>query len=242
MKRIVCLLSFCLLTACVKQVLAPLDAADEYERALSFFNAGKYVDALTSFERIIFYYASSEYVDDAQYWLARSYFAKKDYSQAILEFDYLIKNFTNSSFLEEAYLFRAKSYYSNAPGYEKDQTETRDAIGYLDEFLTQFPTSTHADEAKELILTARSRLAIKELASGKTYMKMNELDAAIIYFKYILESYPETKVISETKYSLAGTYEKKKMFAEALVLYRDLLNDAAWKHRAEKKIRKLEKK
>ena len=242
MKRAALLLALCLLTACTRQVLAPLDAADEYERALSFFNARKYVPAIAGFERVIFYHASSEYVDDAQYWLARSYFAKKDYSQAILEFDYLIKNFTNSSFLEEAYLFRAKSYYFNAPGYEKDQTETRDAIGYLDDFLTQFPTSTHADEAKELILTARSRLAVKELENGKIYVRMNELDAAIIYFKYILESFPETKVISETKYSLAGTYEKKKMYTEALALYNELLSDNAWKHRAEKKIRKLEKK
>jgi outer membrane protein assembly factor BamD len=242
MKRMTLLFALCLLTACTRQVLAPLDAADEYERALSFFNAGKYTAAIAGFERVIFYHASSEYVDDAQYWLARSYFAKKDYSQAILEFDYLIKNFSNSSFREEAYLYRAKSYFFSAPGYEKDQTETRDAIGYLDEFLTQFPTSTHADEAKDLILAARSRLAVKELENGKIYLKMNDLDAAAIYFKYILENFPETKVISEAKYYLAGTYEKKKMFAEALALYNELLSDNAWKHRAEKKIRKLEKK
>jgi len=234
-------LVLCLFIGCSKQVLAPLDAEDEFERAMSFFNNKKYGQAIKGFERVIFYHAASEYVDDAQYWLGRSYFINKEYAQAIIEFDYLVKNFSSSSFLEDAYLFRAKSYLYNAPGYDKDQTETREAIGYLDEFLTRFPNSKNTDEAKQLILTARSRMAKKELESGKLYVKMQEYEAAIIYFRYIIENFPETIAISEAKYCLAGIYEKKGLKENALALYKDLLEDNGWKDKAEKRIKLIEK-
>lgn len=233
-------LSMAVFFACTKQVLAPLDAEDEYNRAMSNYRDKKYDRALQGFERVIFYHASSEYVDDAQYWLAHSYYAKKDYAQAIIEFDYIIRNFPASPFLEEAYLNRAKSYLASSPGYDKDQTETREAIGYLDEFLTRFPNSANAEEAKNLILAARNKLARKELESGRLYLRMQEPAAAAIYLQYVIDNFPETGFVSEARFLLAGIYENRKDTAAAIALYQELLADSSWKAVAEKKIKLLE--
>lgn len=234
---IICLLI--MFFSCSKQVLAPLEPEDEFERAMDFFNNKKYALAIQSFEKIIFYHVSTEFVDDAQFYLAKAYFEKKDYNQAITEFEYLIKNFPNTPFLEQSYLLRAKAYFLKAPGYEKDQTETQEAISLLDDFLTRFPVSSFSDTAKALILQARNRLAKKELESGRLYLKMKEYDSAILYFKYVIENYPETPSANESKFLLAQIYEKIGRKEEATQLYKELLDSSMWKHKAEAKIKKL---
>jgi len=229
------------LVICSKQVLNPLPPDVEFERGRDFLENKKYNKAIESFERIVFYYASSEYVDDAQYWLGRSSFEKKDYTQAIIEFEYLIKNFPNSQFLEQAYLYRAKAYFLKSPGYDKDQSETGKATKFLDQFLTQFPNSEYTDEVKNLILQARERLAKKEFENGRLYLRLNEPDAALLYFQYLITNYPETKFSLEAKYYAASIYEKKGELDQALRLYKELIGEQGWKIKAEKKIKKIEK-
>lgn len=235
------LLCFVFISCGSKQIITPLDPDDEFERAMSYYENKKYDDAAPAFERILFYHPSSEYVDDAQYWLSRTYFEKKEYDQAITEFDYLIKNFSTSRFLEESYLYRAKSYFLKAPGYEKDPTEIENAINLFDQFLTRFPNSKHTNEVKDLILSARNKLAKKEVENGKLYLKLGEPDAALLYFNYVIENYPETNVCNESKYTAATLYEKKEQIEEALKLYKELLEEKDWKEKVEKKIKKLEK-
>ncbi|MEO0122896.1 MAG: outer membrane protein assembly factor BamD [candidate division WOR-3 bacterium] len=233
-------LIFCIVIFCSKQVIAPLEPEDEFERAMEFYKHKKYDSAIKSFEKIIFYHASTEFVDDAQFYLAKSYFEKKDYNQAITEFEYLIKNFSNSPFLEQSYLLRAKAYYLKSPGYEKDQTETKEAISLFDDFITRFPNSSYGDSVRLLILQARNRLAKKELENGRLYFKMKEYESAILYFKYVIENYPETPSADESKFLLALTYEKINRKQEAYEIYKELRETEGWKKSAEKRIKRLQ--
>jgi len=223
-------------------VTVPLEPDIQFETAMEYFKAGKYDKAIPLFEKILFYHPSSEYVDDAQYWLGKAYFEKKDYNQAIIEFDYLIKNFTTSKFIEDAYFYRAKSYLNKAPGYEKDPTETENAITLFDQFLTKFPGSRYIDEVKKSILSARNRLAKKELENGKLYIKLGEKDAALLYFNYVMENYPETDASNEAKYLAATLYEKKGMTEEALNLYKALMEEEEWKERVKERIERINQK
>ncbi len=231
-RKTTCLILLCLFISCgSKQVLSSLEPDDEFERAVSLFEQENYNKAVLAFERILFYHPSSEYVDDAQYWLGKTYFEQKDYDQAIVEFDYLIKNFSTSSFIEEAYLYRIKAYLEKAPSYEKDPTETGNAIGFCDQFLTHFPNSKHTDEVKEIILVARNHLAKKEMENGKIYLKLGEPEAALLYFNYVIETYPETEFSSEAKYNAARILEKNEQPNKALKLYKELLEDDKWRER-----------
>jgi len=231
------------LSGCVaRQELVQLPAEEEFQRAQGYFENRQFDRAIQGFERVIFYHPSSEFVDDAQYWLARTYFAKNDFAQAVIEFDYLIKNFSASTFIEEANFYRAKSYIKKAPGWDRDQTETNEAINYLDEFLTRYPNSKYTNEVKELILSARNQLARKELENGKLYLKLKEPGAAAKYFLFVIETYSETESEVEAKYHLAGIYWQQHRSEEALALYRELLDNPKWKTRVEKKIREIENK
>lgn len=228
------------ITSCSKkQTVAPLEAEDEFNRALDYFDTGKFNDAIQACERILFYHPTSEFVDDAQYWLGRSYYEQKDYDQAILEFDYLIKNFTTSRFIEEAYLYKAKAHLMKAPRYEKDPTELENAINMFNNYLTRFPNSEHTEEIRKMILDARNKLAHKELENGMLYIRLSEPDAALVYFNYVINTYPETEYGDKAKYHAAEIYESKKDFSKALALYTELQNEELWKDKVLPKITRL---
>jgi outer membrane protein assembly factor BamD len=229
------------LASCAKkQTLAPLDAEDEFQRAQEYFETGEFKNAMQSFERILFYHPTSEFVDDAQYWLGRSYYEQKEYDQAIVEFDYLIKNFPTSKFIEEAYLFRTKAYLLKAPGYQKDATELENAINMFNNFLTRFPSSEHTEEIRAMILEARNTLAHKELENGRLYMRLSEPDAALVYFNYVIDSYPETQYSNEAKFYAAEVLESQEEYTKALALYTELQDDASWKDKVLPRISRLQ--
>ena len=151
-----------------------------------------------------------------------------------------IRDFSISSFIEEAYLFRAKAFFKKAPGIEKDPTEIENAITLCDIFLTRFPNSKYTDQIKDVILAARNQLAKKELENGKTYLKLGETEAALLYFTYIVDTYPETEFSNEAKFRSAEIYEGKNQKEQALELYRELLEDQIWEEKATKKVAQLE--
>jgi len=227
--------------SCATRVsLTTLEPAAEFERAKSFFEQKKYDLAIQAFERILFYHASSEFVDDAQYWLGRTYLERKDYDQAIVEFDYLLRNFPKSTQLEEAYFYRAKAHLLAAPSFEKDVSDLKKAVRLFDEFLTRFPNSKFTADVRKEILSARNRLARKELENGKLYERLKEFNAALLYYDYIITNYPETESAGEAKYRSALIYEKKGQIETSLGLYKELLDDEMWQDEAAKRIADLE--
>jgi len=234
-------LALLVITSCTKkQTVAPLDAEDEFARATGYFETEKYNDAIQAFERILFYHPTSEFVDDAQYWLGRSYYEQKDHDQAIVEFDYLIRNFTTSRFIEEAYLYKAKAHLMKAPGSEKDPTELENAINMFNNYLTRFPNSEHTEEISTMILEARNMLAQKELENGKLYIRLSEPGAALVYFNYVITTYPETDYSNDAKYHAAEVYESREEYSKALALYIELQNDDTWKEKVLPKITRLQ--
>jgi outer membrane protein assembly factor BamD len=229
------------LSCAVRETLTPLEPAEEFERAMSLFERKKYDRAIEAFERILFYHPASEYVDDAQYWLGRTYLERKEYDQAIVEFDYLIRHFPNSSQLEETFFYRAKAHLLGSPDYQKDLSNLKKAIRAFDEFLTRFPNSKYTDDVRKEILTARNLLAKKELENGRLYEKLKEPQAALLYYEYIMNSYPETESAGEATYRAAQIHESNGRTEEALELYKELLDDTHWRGQAAKRITDLEK-
>jgi len=235
------LIAYICLSCGAKRQLPPADAEDEFERATHYYENENYDMAIQAYERILFYHPTSEYVDDAQCGLAVAYFEKKEYEQAITEFDYLIRNFPASAFLEQAYIYRARAYLLKAPHYSKDATELENALRLLDKFLTQFPNSQHTNEVRQLILETRNHLATKELENGKLYIRIGEEDAALLYFKYVMTTYPETDAGAESKYLAASLYEDRLQHEQALELYKELLENEKWGQKAQSSIEKIEK-
>jgi len=65
--------------------------SDNYKRnyidALSFYNDGKYNEAIQSFATLVLNNPNHKLSDNSQFWLGESYYALKNYKRAIIEFE-----------------------------------------------------------------------------------------------------------------------------------------------------------
>jgi outer membrane protein assembly factor BamD len=194
-----CLLTFNLLgVGCAsKEVVIHLDAKDEFRFAKENFDKKKYGRAAEGFKRLIFNHPGSEYVEEAQYLLGKSYFLKRAYPEAAQEYEFLLKSFPESRFADDAHFELALIYYKQSPKSYRDQSITKNALNYFEDFLTQYPESDRVEEAKEYRTKCIDKLVKKEFATAKLYMKLGHRKSAIIYLEDILKKYPSNSYLEE---------------------------------------------
>ena len=63
------------------------DYKSNYIDALSFYNDGKYNEAIQSFASLVLNNPNHKLSDNSQFWLGESYYALKNYKRAIVEFE-----------------------------------------------------------------------------------------------------------------------------------------------------------
>ncbi len=228
--------------SCSRAVRPALDAQDEYLRAKDYFEKKEYSRAAEGFQRVIFTNPGSEYADDAQFFLAKCYFNQEDYLQAALEFEFLIRNFAHSPYQEESALLQAISFYERSPPYNRDQTLTKKAIELLEDFLRAYPNTKFESEARKSLLACREKLARKDLENGKLYLKTKEFAAADIYFRSVIDNYPETRWAREAKFYLGESFFRRKRYDEAKEFYNELIDDNdLWQKKAKERLSEIEK-
>jgi len=180
-----------------EKVIINLDVKDEFRLAKENFDKKKYGKAAEGFKRLIFNHPGSGYVEEAEYWLAKSYFLKRDYLEAEQEYEFLLKSFPESRFADDAHFELALIYYKQSPPYRLDQSLTKKALNYFEDFLTKYPESVWVEEAKEYRTKCIDKLVKKEIAAAKFYMKLGHRKSALIHLKDILQKYPSNSYLDE---------------------------------------------
>jgi outer membrane protein assembly factor BamD len=135
-----------------------------------------------------------------------------------------VRDFGQSPFEEES---RYRIGYSSAAGsldFQHDQTTTKDAIRELGEFIEMNPASRYVDSAKASLGECRDKLAKKEFMNARFYEKTSELEAAIVYYKVVLDEYPECQYVPEAMLSMAEDLVKMNRTGEARDVLRELVD------------------
>jgi len=186
------------------QVAPPTqDAQQAIDQATGDLEAKRYRQAEDRFTFIIFNFPGSRQASDAQYYLAETYFLSGDYLQAENEFDFYLKSFPNGRFQEEATYKLALSYLKSAPGRVRDQTRALRAREVVEEFLDAYPDSPLRSQAEQLRADVDERLALKEFDAARLYYTSGEYKSALVYYDYVLKTYPAARWPGLEKYQLA---------------------------------------
>jgi outer membrane protein assembly factor BamD len=201
------LLALVLAAGCPKRAqvvpVRPQDAQQAIDQAAGDLEARRYRQAADRFTFIIFNFPGSRQASDAQYYLAETYFRSADYAQAQSEFDFYLKSFPNSRFEEDATYKLALSYLKSAPGHVRDQTRTLKAREVVDEFLDAYPESPLRSQAVQLRADVDKRLALKEFDAARLYYTSGEYKSALVYYDYVMQSYPAARWPGLEKYQFA---------------------------------------
>ena len=186
-----------------------------YETAEELFKAKKYGRTVEKLEEILSTCAGSGYMEQAQFLLAESHFNLEQWIDARGEYGSFIVNFPGSSFAETAEYRKAVSSFNMEYRVDRDESNTTTAMKDFERYLANHPDTPLRDSVNYYYNRLVDRVAEKEFQTARLYMRMEKPQAAVIYFKEFLETYPNAKRRSESLFLISEAYTDLDQFDPA---------------------------
>ncbi len=185
-------LAFTILSSCseYQKVLKNEDIAPKFKMGESFYNEGKYAKANRLFAQIVPNYRGKPQAEKLMYLYSNTFYKLKEYYNAGYQFERFAASYPKSEKLAEASFLSVKSYYMLSPAYTKDQTETKEAIEKLQEFINLFPESEYVTEANTLFKELEFKLEQKAYSIAKQYNHISDYPASIKSFDNFVFDFP----------------------------------------------------
>ncbi len=218
-----------------------LDAEDQYALARREFDERHWDRAVVELQKLVFNYPGASFVDSAQYLLGMTYFNQEEYPSAILEFNKLSVSYPTSQLADDAALMVAQSDFEMSPKAALAQEHTQRTVDELNNFLNDYPESDRREEALELLIKARGRLAKKAYQNAHLYFRLKRYEAALIYLRKVLNDYHDTEWVKPAQFELAEVFFKQGEYGKAKEEYQKLLQDYPDDKLAKKANKRLKK-
>lgn len=93
----------------------------------------------------------------------------------------------------EVHFRLAETAYKKSHGEDYDQETTNIALGYYKNFINLFPESEKVEDIKRKVAELENRKSLGLLKSANFYYKSKQWRAALIYFKKIIDLYPNSR-------------------------------------------------
>ena len=193
-----------------------------FDDGLAFFEEEKYVKSSQQFNIIVERASHTDLGDDALFFLAESYFLNEDYDLALIEFEKLVSRMGFSPYIEKSRWRICETLMLLSPNFYHDQDSSLKAITQIQEFLDDFPNSEYSKDADKLINELRTRLAEKNMETGKLYIKLKAYDSAMTSYEVVVNEYYDTKFFNDANMEiirclvLLNKSDKAKQFLEDL--------------------------
>ncbi|MCQ2105750.1 MAG: outer membrane protein assembly factor BamD [Fibrobacter sp.] len=214
-----------------------------YEKAEELFKAEKYGRTTERLEEILATCAGTGFMEQAQFLLAESYFNQEDWIEARGEYGSFIINFPGSPFIETAEFRKAVSSFNMEFRVSRDDANTTIAMRDFERYLSNHPDTPLRDSVNYYYNLLVERMAEKEFQTARLYSRMDKPQAAVIYFKEFLETYPNSKRREEALFMIAKAYNELDQF-ETAKLYLNIARKEVTEDNKDglKQIEKIEKK
>ncbi|MDD7887415.1 outer membrane protein assembly factor BamD [Flavivirga sp. 57AJ16] len=209
--------------------------ADKFKVGEALYNEGKFSKANRLFAQIVPNYRGKPQAEKLMFLYSDSFYKMKDYYVAGYQFERFASSYPKSEKLEEASFLSARSYYMLSPVYSKDQTETKEAIEKLQEFINLFPESEYLPEANKLVKELDFKLEKKAYSIAKQYNRISDYPASIKSFDNFIFDFPGSTLREEalfyrldSAFKLAINSREYKKTIEGIIvpLKKDRLNTA----------------
>lgn len=184
-----------------------LNTEVNYQLGYTYFKKEDYKSAIVYFDRFIKSETKSnnssntKKVNDAILRLADGYFVIKDYDKALFSYNKIINDKASGS----DYSLFQKSMILGL------QNKQNDKIVTLKLLLSNYPTSSYADDATYEI--------------GNGFFIMNTIPDAITYFLSIIQKYPNSRYVAKSRLNLGLIYYNESQDEKAIDMYKAIIGD-----------------
>ena len=177
-------------------------------------------DILTSLDRAIEIYKKvvdnapyGRLADEAQFNMAMAMKKAERYDEAIQAFQKILDDYSTSTFVDKSKFEVADCAYkaSLKPAYDSEPTAR--AIKAFEDFTHENRDRALSREADKTIQRLRDKAAEKSLLTARFYEKLGRYQAAVIYYKDVITSYPDSSFVNLARSkveSLTAKLEKPK--------------------------------
>lgn len=198
-----------------KQDKKASSCSQKLDKSIERYGKGKYGDVILQLAELKVQCSGHEVMDSIIYYLGMAYMHQDRIAEAKFEFQQLIRDFPRSPFAHEARFRIGHASFVGSNSYERDQTETKNAVRELSQFIEMNPESEFRDSAALYLDQAVEKLAKKEFMSARFYEKMEEYESAVIYYRVFLEEFPDSKFAPDARISMAEDLIKINRVSEA---------------------------
>ena len=182
------------------------DLTPNFNKALKFFEKGKYSRARDEFNYIIMTDPGSKLANESQYYKGESLFQMKEYDEAWVTFDRYVRFSNNITQIEKSRYRICECAIYSSNSYQRDQKQTKRALDQLQMFLEDFPQSIWKHDAEQSITELRIKLAEKDYEVGRLYLKLEEYESALIYFRSVLNHYYDIDFADDARIGIIFTH------------------------------------
>jgi outer membrane protein assembly factor BamD len=109
----------------------------------------------------------------------------------------------------------------------RDEANTTIAMRDFERYLSNYPESPLRDSVNYYYNLLVERLAEKEFQTARLYMRMDKYQAAVIYLKEFLETYPNSKRHTEALFMITEAYNELDQFETAKLYLNIARNEAS---------------
>jgi outer membrane protein assembly factor BamD len=228
-----------------KKLTQEQSCAERFKKTQVKFEKKKWSQAKEELPDLISSCTGSPFLEQASFELAESYFRLGDWIEAQSDLTNFLKDYPGSrQYGEQAQYWLGVAVAKQVYIVQRDQSKTLEAVEEFETFLTDYPDSKYTDSAKTQLDKLKDKLAQKDFLIAKLYQKMDEPQAAAIYYKEILKEYGGRVNLRELNLKLAECYITLKQFDEAeayLVKFDGIAKEDPFLEKVKRANRDLEK-
>ncbi len=150
-------------------------------------------EALQMLDRVVdFWVPATPTAEHALRLKADYHFLNGEFEEAELAYARLMREFPRGKHHKLAMLRSGRSALARFPGVHFDEADLLEAEVYFKDFERQYPQDAAADQVPQVLDSITEKRAEKEFTVGRFYERIDELDAAAYYYRWVVEHYPQT--------------------------------------------------
>lgn len=181
--------------------------AAEFQEARAAFHHGKFDQALTDYRRLVFELSPGDTsLPEVKYYIAECQYQMGMLVEAAHAFRDVADQSPESPYAPLALLRAGDANLKSWNDPELDPTPGQTALAIYQELAGRYPGTEAAARAQIRIRQLNDRFAAKSYQNGMFYFRRHAWDSGIIYFKDVIASYPDSRMVPDALLRLADTY------------------------------------
>jgi len=212
-----------LLAGCGASVVPQIHGdADRMTIARSLYLKGEYSMVVEMLSNWVTTGSGSADIDQAVHLLGLAYLHQKEFASAQVQFERMAHDYPESDSSRAAAYRLGEALYGQSRDYDFDQEFTLKALAQWRRVVEDEPGDDYGALAKLRVAECRAKLARKLWRTGDVYVKLNDYEPSLVYFRSVINEYGDTPVLGDALIGLAVADARLGRKDTALVVLRDL--------------------